>query len=435
MSNALAIAAVTAVLRDLLQDGLIDHDVTGTLGDVTVSVLSPAQALAALTAGSGQLNLFLYRVTFNSGWRNYGLPSRSSRGELISDPPLALDLHYLLTAYTDQDYLAEMLLGYAMQLLHETPVLDRDAVRTALSSPSPVSGISLPGTTRSALVAADLADQIEQVKLTPEPLTLEQVSHIWSSLQSPYRPSVAYQASVVLIESRRPTRQALPVRQHNLYVLPFRRPRITQIGSQRSDNEPVSVQQPILPGYRLVVRGQQLRDDEVILRIGETELVPVQITDTQIIALLPAGLRAGIQSVQVVHRLQIGTPPMPHRGVESNVAAFILHPIVTSTVGPRDENGNVTITLNVTPPVGKQQRVVLLLDEIPLPVNRPPRSFVITLPARMPAAPPNDTDTTLSVTTAMVPPGTYLLRIQVDGAESQLEVSGNVFSGPTVNVP
>ncbi len=28
MSNALAIAAVTAVLKDLLNNGLIDHDVT-----------------------------------------------------------------------------------------------------------------------------------------------------------------------------------------------------------------------------------------------------------------------------------------------------------------------------------------------------------------------------------------------------------------------
>ncbi|WP_031458393.1 DUF4255 domain-containing protein [Chloroflexus sp. MS-G] len=435
MSNALAIAAVTAVLRDLLQDGLIDHDITGTLGDVTVSVLSPAQALAAFTAGSGQLNLFLYRITLNSGWRNYGLPSRSGRGDLISDPPLALELHYLLTAYTDQDYLAELLLGYAMQLLHETPVLARDAIRTALAPPSPISGVSLPGTARASLVAADLADQIEQVKLTPEPLTLEEISQIWSSLQSPYRPSVAYQASVVLIESRRPTRQALPVRQRNLYVLPFRQPRITQIGSQRSANEPVNVQQPILPGYRLAVRGQQLQGDDVVLRIGETEVAPEQMTDTQIIAPLPTGLRAGVQSVQVIHRLPIGTPPTPHRGVESNVAAFILHPVVTAAAGPRDGNGNVTITLNVTPPVGKQQRVVLLLDETPPPVNRPPRSFVLTLPARAPAAPPNDTDSTLTLTTAIVPPGTYLVRIQVDGAESQLEMTGSIFSGPTVSIP
>lgn len=435
MSNALAIAAVTAVLRDLLQDGLIDHDITGTLGDVTVSVLSPAQALASFTPGSGQLNLFLYRTTLNAGWRNYGLPSRSAGGDLVSDPPLALDLHYLLTAYTDQDYLAELLLGYAMQLLHETPVLARDAIRTALAPPAPVSGVGLPGTTRASLVAADLADQIEQVKITPQPLTLEEISQIWSSLQSPYRPSVAYQASVVLIESRRPTRQALPVRQRNFYVLPFRQPRITQIGSQRNSAEPISVQQPILPGYRLVVRGQQLRGDDVVLRIGETEVVPDQMTDTQLIAPLPSTLRAGIQAVQVVHRLQIGTPPTPHRGVESNVAAFVLHPIVTATAGPRDGDGNVTFTITLTPPVGKQQRVVLLLDETPPPVNRSPLSFAFALPARPAALPPNDTDDVLTFTTASVPAGTYLVRVQVDGAESQLDMSGGVFSGPTVTVP
>jgi hypothetical protein len=32
MSNALAIAAVTAVIKDLLDSGMIDHAVTDTLG-------------------------------------------------------------------------------------------------------------------------------------------------------------------------------------------------------------------------------------------------------------------------------------------------------------------------------------------------------------------------------------------------------------------
>ncbi len=436
MSNALAMAAVTAVLRDLLQDGLIDHDITGTLGDTTVNVLSPAQALASLTPGSGLLNLFLYRVTFNPGWRNHGLPARSQRGDLVSDPPLALDLHYLLTAYADQDYLAELLLGYAMQLLHETPVLGRDAIRTALRPPAPVNGMVLPGATRTSLVAADLAEQIEQIKITPEPLTLEQVAQIWSSLQSPYRPAVAYQATVVLIESRRSTRPALPVQRRNLYVLPLRQPRIIQIGSQRTATDPIDYQQPILAGDRLVVRGQQLRADDVTLRIGTAEVAvtPNQLTDTQIIAPLPVDLRAGVQTVQVVHRLQIGTPPTPHRSVESNVAAFVLHPTVSASASPRDNEGNVTISLTINPPVGKKQRVALLLDEASAPVNRPPRALAFVLPARTDAL-PNDTDTTLSYTTSAVPAGTYLVRVQIDGAESQLIITGSGFSGPTVSVP
>ena len=42
MSNALALAAVTAVLKDLLDNGLIDRNVSATIGGpVTVSALPP----------------------------------------------------------------------------------------------------------------------------------------------------------------------------------------------------------------------------------------------------------------------------------------------------------------------------------------------------------------------------------------------------------
>ena len=73
--------------------------------------------------------------------------------------PLALDLHYLLTAYGAEDLHAELLLGYAMQLLHETPVLTRQSIRTALL-PSPVNGSILPAALQ-ALSASDLADQVD----------------------------------------------------------------------------------------------------------------------------------------------------------------------------------------------------------------------------------------------------------------------------------
>ena len=50
MSSALAIAGVTAVLRDLLNDGLINHNVSGVLGaTVTVSVLPPDRVVAGGT--------------------------------------------------------------------------------------------------------------------------------------------------------------------------------------------------------------------------------------------------------------------------------------------------------------------------------------------------------------------------------------------------
>ena len=141
MSSALAIAGVTAVLQDLLNDGLINHNVSGVLGStVTVRALPPDRLEPANGTESTQLNLFLHRVTPNSGWRNQGLPSRDGSGQnRLTNPPLALDLHYLLSAYGSEDLQAEILLGYAMQLLHETPVLDRKAIATALN-PSPSVG-------------------------------------------------------------------------------------------------------------------------------------------------------------------------------------------------------------------------------------------------------------------------------------------------------
>src|SRR3954452_3099141 len=118
MSSPLAIAAVTAALKDLLNDGMLNHDLS-SVGSFSVTALPPDRITTGQTEPN-QLNLFLYQVTANQGWRNTGLPSRSPAGDRIDTPPLALDLHYLLTAYGSQDLNAEILLGYAMQLLHET---------------------------------------------------------------------------------------------------------------------------------------------------------------------------------------------------------------------------------------------------------------------------------------------------------------------------
>jgi hypothetical protein len=96
-----------------------------------------------------QLNLFLHQVTPNQGWRNDRLPSRDPSGRhRLTNPPLALDLHYLLSARGAEELHAEILLGYAMQLLHESPVLLRSAITTALN-PSPPVGSTLPPALRA----------------------------------------------------------------------------------------------------------------------------------------------------------------------------------------------------------------------------------------------------------------------------------------------
>src|SRR5262249_21332193 len=64
---------------------------------------------------------------------------------------------------------------------------------------------------RAALTDNDLADQIERVRITPQPLSLDELSKLWMMFQTGYRISAGYQVSVVLIESTRPSRTPLPV--------------------------------------------------------------------------------------------------------------------------------------------------------------------------------------------------------------------------------
>jgi hypothetical protein len=434
MSSALAIASVTAVLRDLLNDGLINKDITSVVGNVIVSALPPDRIDVSSNDQQSQLNLFLYQVTPNAAWRNVGLPSRNSNGDRISNPPLALNLHYLLTAYGAQDLHAEILLGYGMQLFHETPVLPRKAINQALQNPSQVgSGSGLPSEMR-ALLTSELAEQVEQIKIVPETLNTEEISRMWSAFQAHYRPTAAYQASVVLIESKQSTKTALPVKERQVHVIPFNQPVIDEIRSQAQTGDPIEINKPILPGHNLVLVGHRLSSDHVLLDIGGVEVTPAasDIGPEQIIVPVPATLKPGVQGVQVVHSKEMGNPPALHRVFESNLAAFVLRPVIDPanvqfTAGPGDDPIDGIVSFIVEPPVGDAQRVMLILNEI-APVASPPvassgASYSFLAPSRTNVSPPlNPPDSTqiFDIPIKGVKAGTYLVRVQIDGAESPL---------------
>ena len=449
MSNALGIAAVTAVLKDLLNNGVIANDLNGVVGQVTVSALPPDRITAPATGTqTSQLNIFLYQVLANTGWATVGLPARNGAGERISNPPLALNLRYLLTAYGARDFDAEILLGYAMQLLHETPGLGRDAIRTALSAPSPVTGEELPDPF-TALAAADLADQFEQLKISPIYLDTEEVYRLWSAMQAHYRPSMAYEVTAVLIQSTRPTRSALPARRYHLDVVSFRQPVVERVLSQAGPNEPILANAPILPGHRLVIEGQQLRGAFTRVQLGglatPVEPAPAEVTDRRITVTLPGTLRAGVQGFQVVHLLEIGELRELRRGVESNVAAFVLRPrilrrpddtddiTVTDPVNAEDGTRSATVTVRLAPPVFREQKLALFLNEIGAPADRPARAYSFRDP---PWTLPGDQSDTIAFPVRGVLPGTYVARVQVDGAESPLQstAADAPFSRPRVTV-
>jgi hypothetical protein len=403
MSNALAIAAVTAVLKDLLNNGIIDHDLSAHVqGSVTVTALPPDRVKVG-DEESPQINLFLYHVTPNPGWRNVGLPSRNDRGDRMTNPPLALDLEYLLTAYGKNDFDGEILLGYGMQMLHETPVLSRNDIRKALGSSAPgakdepVTDGILPN---HKLRAADLADQVEQIKIVPQTLNTEEISKLWTAMQAHYRPSAAYHISVVLIEGRKATRAPLPVAQRNILALPFQEPFLEEV------TPPV-----VLAGETLTLRGRNLTADRTQVSFGLPPSVdPVRIDDRTIQVKLPDGLLAGVNTVQVVQPINLGTPGDPHGGFESNVVPFVLAPQITTASPIKVKRGEM-LTLDISPPVGSSQRANLLLGN---------RSIAI------PARPPGQPSATLGFPIpSSFPAGALPARVQIDGAQSQLDTDQN----------
>ena len=401
MSSALAIAAVTFLLKDVLRNGMTGHDWAFGVGDVGLTTLPLDRIETTRPSGRTQLNLFMYHVTPNQGWRNVALPSRGAReGERLTNQPLALDLHYLLTAYGMEEFHSEMLLGYAMQMFHEKPVFTRQEIHRILSSSTGGAG--------RALTMTELAEQVEQIKISPQVMSSEELSKLWTAFQSHYRPTVVYQVTTVLIESRRPTRAALPVRERRIHVMPFRRPSIREVSPQA-----------IAPDGQLTIMGENLQGEIVKVKFGEIVRDPMRTTDEEIqVALPPTGLRAGVNTVQVVHSHDFGTdaPAGPRSVFESNVAAFILSPRITTSLPETPPLLTVargsTLRLSVLPPVEPEQKVWLIAGDKTIPAN-----------AREGATSELDFLIPLDF-----PVGASLIRVRVEGAESPLVVDTDAAS-------
>jgi Pvc16 N-terminal domain len=200
MTTELSIAAVTAVLKNLLGNGLVSAASSTGIGDVNITALPPDR-LTTGTDERSQLNLFMYRVSPFSALTNRATFIRKEQAPAKgnSSPPLALELSYLLTACGGEEFHAEVLLGTAMQLLHQTPVLTPETIREALDSFSMKKGKVQSHPVKLAIAESQLADQLQQIRITPQFLSFEDMSKLWAALQARYRPSVCYQVSAVTI--------------------------------------------------------------------------------------------------------------------------------------------------------------------------------------------------------------------------------------------
>ncbi|WP_327127298.1 DUF4255 domain-containing protein [Streptomyces sp. NBC_01727] len=224
MSNALAIATVTQALALLIENNLSPEM------DIAVKVETrkpPAEPPVEPT-----INVFLYQVTPNPSMRHTDLPTRASDGTLLKRPVAALDLHFLISAYGEEaELVGQRLIGCVVRTLHEIPVLPAELIELAAERPY--------------LAGSDLADSPQKLRFTPTVMDIDETSKLWGMLhQTPYALSVAYQASLVLIEGRERPVPAKPVERRTVTVLPFGAPGAPVPPGRPESAEPESAPEP-----------------------------------------------------------------------------------------------------------------------------------------------------------------------------------------------
>jgi hypothetical protein len=394
MSNALAIAGTTLTLQSILQKEILSDPNDTDLNDTTVTILPPDKARGNSTAN--QLNLFLYQILPNAAWRNMNIPNQVKPGE-VGNPPLALTLHYLLTAFgKDNDTAlpyAHHLLGKAMSILYDHPLLGPDEIRAATAASFP---------------ANDLDKQLERIRITLQPLSLEEISKLWTGLVTQYRLSVGYEVSVALIDSSQPKRISLPVltrgpqdqgiiSQGNL-IPPF--PALEQI--LFPNNQPAA-----RLGDILILAGNHLDGSSPGLVFNHPLwTAPVEIapqpggTASQVSVQIPnspATWPAGFYTVWLLVQRSGET----YRRA-TNQLTFALAPKIGIT--PASAAGlNVSYTITCSPEVRPEQRASLLLADQDIPAD------------------PHATQTgTLTFQAQNLSPGTYYVRLRLDGIDSLL---------------
>jgi Pvc16 N-terminal domain len=426
MSNGLAIAATTAVFKNLLEDGLVQNSALSSMGNVLVTTLPPDQISIGID-GQPQLNLFLYQVSQN---RNVDLGERD-RNHLDhpetspedENPPLAINLHYLLTAYGNKDFQTEILLGYVMQLMHQTPTLSSDTIRAALNHIASTNRTGLLSQAIESTSVVALAEQLGEVQISPNLFDTDQMSRLWSLLQSSYRPSIAYEVSMVFVGSK----QSSLASGSSLESLD--QPRIDKIVASPSAGG------AIIAGSSLIIYGTKLEGDVTRLRLnGEEKLLEPQIVENnRILFTLPQSMYAGHQRIQVVHQPLYKFQNFQE--VASNERTFMLRPTIVTSYEVREDtsqgqgdrseskqNEKITVRVKFDPKVGQEQQVVLKLTS---PDEKHGEVYTFDASSR-----DSNTDV-IHFSIDNVLAGKYHIQAQVDGAES---VSGKNQAGNIIQV-
>ena len=404
MSNHLAIATVTAVLQRTLQASVQRH-----VESVRISTVAPHR-IGQGTPETG-INLFLYHASRNNALKNPDAQAQRARNKRTPWRQTALELHYILSFYGNEAELEpQRLMGSVVRTFNDRTTLSTQLIQDALND-----------STFNYLEQSDLSQQVQELQIVPEDLSLEDLSKVWSVFfQTPYALSLAYKVMAVVIDGEDPAERALQVRERPIQgIAPF--PSRPQVNRVLADTGPYH---PILPTTCLQIQGHHLKGVHTQVRLGQQEVTPQDLADDQIslsLATVPT-LRAGIQSLQVIHHRETvrhpSEPAAPSLGLSSNPVPFTLCPVLQSVQVEEVSNHDgdtctARLSLTVTPTVGASQGVMISLYEWS---TQQPATYLMEAPPRT-----EDSDQ-LTIAVQGIQPGTYLVRLIIDGAESPLDI-------------
>ena len=180
MSDYRVVGAVDETFRMLLWSQMqFDSEISSILTtEQRITFEPPFKIIRDTDPVQDSLSIFLYRIVEDGELRNR--PPRGNNGSLRY-PPLPLDLFYLITPLTNTTENDHKVLSKALQILYDNAI---------------VRGSALQGV---------LQDTAEELRVILNPMSMEDMSKLWSAFMRPLRLAVSYEVKVVYIDSERET--------------------------------------------------------------------------------------------------------------------------------------------------------------------------------------------------------------------------------------
>lgn len=184
-----SVALRGTIFRALTDVPDVDFGFTNLATDIVLS--APDSDIPA----ASRLSIYLYHVEPDPQLRNQPELAVGTAGLLRA--PLALRLYYLMTPLLDDEEVNQLVLGRILQALHDQPFVEEVAGR-------PLDDSNGGGSTA--------------LRLSLEPMTLDNLARVWHAMGSDYRLSVAYLMRTVMIDSALAPRRASRVEEAHIVV-------------------------------------------------------------------------------------------------------------------------------------------------------------------------------------------------------------------------